>query len=242
MDHISTCRFFQVPSRSGRQSLQDLDPSSQLSGAGSFFLPFGSLPPKRDGLLPFSRGYGLWGAINRFDPPWWLKRNPDCRLGFLIGHGEVLPSDQNRVTLSETVDRWGVPIPHISCRWGTNETAMVAHMHSMMNEAIALGGGEIQALTDLVKMPLIEPVIANMEAMKAGAPPPGYYVHELGGAPMGNDENNSVVDAWNRLWRCPNVLVVDGSCWATSAWQSPTLTMMAITRRACLQAVRPENA
>jgi choline dehydrogenase-like flavoprotein len=242
MDHVSTCRFFQVPSRSGRESLQDLDPSSQLSGAGSFFLPFGSLPPQRDGLLPFTRGYGLWGAINRFDPPWWLKRNPDCRLGFLIGHGEVLPSDQNRVTLSETVDRWGVPIPHISCQWGANETAMVNHMHSMMAEAIALGGGEIQALTDLIKMPLIEPMIANMEAMKTGAPPPGYYVHELGGAPMGNDENNSVVDPWNRLWRCPNVLVVDGSCWASSAWQSPTLTMMAITRRACLQAVRPENA
>jgi choline dehydrogenase-like flavoprotein len=119
---------------------------------------------------------------------------------------------------------------------------MVNHMHSMMAEAIALGGGEIQALTDLIKMPLIEPMIANMEAMKTGAPPPGYYVHELGGAPMGNDENNSVVDPWNRLWRCPNVLVVDGSCWASSAWQSPTLTMMAITRRACLQAVRPENA
>lgn len=242
MDHVSTCRFFQVPSRSGRESLQDQDPSSQLSGAGSFFLPFGSLPPQRGGGLPFSRGYGLWGAINRFDPPWWLKRNPDCRLGFLIGHGEVLPSAQNKVSLSETVDGWGVPIPHISCRWGANETAMVAHMHSMMAEAIGLGGGEMQPLTDLIKMPLIEPIVGTMEAMKTGAPPPGYYVHELGGAPMGNDENHSVVDAWNRLWRCPNVLVVDGSCWTTSAWQSPTLTMMAITRRACLHALQPETA
>ena len=115
-------------------------------------------------------------------------------------------------------------------------------MHTMMAEAIALGGGEIQPLTDLVKVPLIEPVVSNMEAMKAGAPPPGYYVHELGGAPMGSDENNSVVDAWNRLWRCPNVLVVDGSCWPSSAWQSPTLTMMALTRRACLQVLRPQSA
>ena len=46
---------------------------------------------------------------------------------------------------------------------------MVDHMHSMMAEAIALGGGEIQPLTDLIKMPLIEPIIGNMEAMKAGA-------------------------------------------------------------------------
>jgi hypothetical protein len=29
------------------------------------------------------------------------------------------------------------------------------------------------------------------------------------------------------------VLVVDGACWPTAAWQSPTLTEMAITWRAC---------
>ena len=39
----------------------------------------------------------------------------------------------------------------------------------------------------------------------------------------------------------PNVLVVDGACWPSSGWQSPTLTMMAITRRACLAAVMPGN-
>ena len=242
MDHVSTCRFFEVPSLSGRQSLQELDPTSQLSGAGSFFLPFGSQPPQRRGLASFLRGYGLWGAINRFDPPWWLKRNPDCRLGFLIGHGEVLPSAQNRVTLSRTVDQWNVPIPHISCQWGPNETAMVNHMHSMIAEVLDLGGGELKPLPDLVKMPLIEPLVRDMDAMTESAPPPGYYVHEVGGAPMGTKETNSVVDAWNRLWRCPNVLVVDGSCWTTSAWQSPTLTMMAITRRACLNALKPQFA
>jgi len=47
-----------------------------------------------------------------------------------------------------------------------------------------------------------------------------------------------VIDAFNRLWAASNVLVVDGACWPTSAWQSPTLTMMAITRRACLQVLR----
>ena len=78
-------------------------------------------------------------------------------------------------------------------------------------------------------------------AVQDDAPPPGYYIHEVGGAAMGHEENTSVVDRWNRLWRGPNVLVVDGACWPSSGWQSPTLTMMAITRRACLQAVRPWN-
>ena len=59
---------------------------------------------------------------------------------------------------------------------------------------------------------------------------------DSGGAAMGGSETSSVVDSSNRLWRAPNVLVVDGACWPTSAWQSPTLTMMALSRRACLLA------
>ena len=74
-------------------------------------------------------------------------------------------------------------------------------------------------------------------AIKEEAPPPGYYIHEVGGAPMGNNREKSVVDKWNRLWGCKNVLVVDGACWPTSSWQSPTLTMMAITKRACEKAI-----
>jgi len=41
-------------------------------------------------------------------------------------------------------------------------------------------------------------------------------------------------DKFNKLWRCKNVLILDGACWPTSSWQSPTLTMMALSRRACL--------
>ncbi|MDC3232337.1 GMC family oxidoreductase, partial [Prochlorococcus sp. AH-716-A09] len=65
-------------------------------------------------------------------------------------------------------------------------------------------------------------------------PPPGYYIHEVGGAAMGFSEEESVVNKSNQLWRCKNVFVLDGACWPTSSWQSPTLTMMAISRRACL--------
>ena len=90
-------------------------------------------------------------------------------------------------------------------------------------------------------LPLVEPIVRGAAAVQDEAPPPGYYIHEVGGAAMGDHEDASVVDRWNRLWRCRNVLVVDGACWPSSGWQSPTLTMMAITRRACLQAVRPGN-
>ncbi|MFM1899642.1 MAG: Glucose-methanol-choline oxidoreductase:NAD binding site, partial [Cyanobacteriota bacterium] len=115
------------------------------------------------------------------------------------------------------------------------------HMHHSMGEAISAAGGRMLPLTDLVKAPLIEPLLRRSAALGDGAAPPGYYIHEVGGAAMAATEEEGVVDRWNRLWRCPNVLVVDGACWTSSAWQSPTLTMMAITRRACLAAVRPGN-
>ena len=238
MDHVSCCRFFSVPSDSGREATQQADPSSVLSGAGSFFLPFGNAPKTCEG-RNFLRGYGIWGAINRFDPPWWLKRNPDRRLGFLIGHGEVLAKASNRVTLSERCDHLGVPLPHISIGWGTNEQAMVDDMQRTIQDCISVAGGTSASLPELVHLPLVEPLVRNAVAVQKDGPPPGYYIHEVGGAPMGQNEDASVVDAWNRLWRCPNVLVVDGACWPSSGWQSPTLTMMAITRRACQRAVRP---
>jgi choline dehydrogenase-like flavoprotein len=236
MDHVSTCRFFAMPSCGPGKS----GSAEALSGAGSFFIPFGQELAQRGGQRVL-RGYGLWGAINRFDPPALLKRIPGHRLGFLIGHGEVLPDPRNQVTLTGPPDLWGSPTVTIDCHWRANEQAMVEHMHQSMGEAISAAGGRMLPLTDLVKAPLIEPLLRRSAALGADAAPPGYYIHEVGGAAMASTEEGGVVDRWNRLWRCPNVLVVDGACWTSSAWQSPTLTMLAITRRACLAAVRPGN-
>jgi len=53
---------------------------------------------------------------------------------------------------------------------------------------------------------------------------------------MGADPRTSVVDADNRCWDCPNVLVTDGSCFPSGGWQNPTLTIMAISVRAARKA------
>jgi choline dehydrogenase-like flavoprotein len=71
-----------------------------------------------------------------------------------------------------------------------------------------------------------------------GAAPPGYYIHEVGGAPMASQEEDGMVTPWNTCWRAPNVLVVDGACWPSAGWQSPTLTLMALSWRACEAALR----
>ena len=135
-------------------------------------------------------------------------------------------------------DLLGLPIPTIRCRWSTNEEAMVAHMRARMEQVVAAAGGEILPLEDLVKLPLLEPWARSTPALGTSAAPPGYYIHEVGGAPMALQEEQGVVDPWNACWRAPNVLVTDGACWPSAGWQSPTLTLMAVTWRACEGALR----
>jgi choline dehydrogenase-like flavoprotein len=234
MDHISTSRFFAIPDQASAGP-------SELSGAGSCFIPNtvnlageGATSEQDPGFL---RGYGLWCGIQRFDPPTLLKRDRQAAVGFLIGHGEVLAQDHNRVSLDPNrVDAWGIPIAHIDCRWGDNEARMVAHMQARMAAAVASAGGRIAPLQDLFVMPLVEPLVRNSVAMAEGAAPPGYYIHELGGAAMAEREEQGVLNRWNQLWRTPNLLVTDGSCWPSAGWQSPTLTEMAVTWRACSHA------
>ena len=238
MDHISTSRFFALPDQPAAPA------GTELSGAGSCFIPntvnlgHGSGDGDHtNGDVDFLRGYGLWCGIQRFDPPRLLRRDPGAAVGFLIGHGEVLAEDSNRVSLDpERCDAWGIPIAHIDCHWGANETRMVAHMQARMQAVVDSAGGRIAPLHELFVMPLVEPLVRSSVAMGEGAAPPGYYIHDLGGAPMGASEQEGVLNRWNQLWRTPNLLVTDGSCWPSAGWQSPTLSEMAITWRACAHA------
>jgi choline dehydrogenase-like flavoprotein len=62
---------------------------------------------------------------------------------------------------------------------------------------------------------------------------PGMAIHEVGTARMGTDPKKSVLNAYNQTHDIKNLLVADGACFVSSACQNPTLTMMAITVRAC---------
>ena len=131
-------------------------------------------------------------------------------------------------------DEWGIPIPYIEFEWSENELNMAKHMEKTIQKSIEAANGEIKNIDELINIPLGSLFTKNLIALSDNPPPPGYYIHEVGGAPMGTHEENSVVDKFNRIWRCKNVFVLDGACWPTSSWQSPTLTMMALCRRACL--------
>ncbi|MFM2158229.1 MAG: hypothetical protein RLZZ124_703 [Cyanobacteriota bacterium] len=241
MDHVSCSSFFALPE-------QPAAGDCELSGAGSCFIPNtvnlhdgaageGGHGHGSEGATDFLRGYGLWCGVQRFDPPTAFKRDRRAAVGFLIGHGEVLADERNHIRLdNRRVDAWGIPIAHIDCRWGENERRMVDHMRARMQAVVTCAGGSIRPLHELFALPLVEPLLRGSMALAAEAPPPGYYIHELGGAAMAAAEEDGVLNRWNQLWRTPNLLVTDGSCWPSAGWQSPTLTEMALTWRACAHA------
>jgi choline dehydrogenase-like flavoprotein len=226
MDHVSTSTFFFIP------GLQPPAQPFDLSGCDSFFIPcFCNLAAQEQDFL---RGYGIWGGVQRFDLPRVVRKVGAGSIGFLIAHGEVLPRFENRIQLSpDVVDAWGIPVPHIDCAWSDNEHRMLAHMHSQIDEIIDLAGGKPMKLTEMFRIPIFGDFVSKMEDTMSFSAPPGYYIHEVGGARMGTTATNSVVNPQNQCWDAPNLFVTDGACWPSAGWQSPTLTEMAITARAC---------
>jgi choline dehydrogenase-like flavoprotein len=60
----------------------------------------------------------------------------------------------------------------------------------------------------------------------------GNFAHYMGTARMGADPRTSVVDAWNQAHDVPNLFIVDGSSFTTSAGVNPTSTIGALAIRA----------
>ena len=127
----------------------------------------------------------------------------------------MLPRPENRVTIHPTkVDKWGIPVLHVEAKHGDNEHAMMKDMLETTSEMVEAAGFRILNRT-------------------TSAAPPGFCIHETGTARMGTDKKTSVLNKWNQLWDVSNVFVTDGACFTSQGCQNPTLTMMAITLRAC---------
>lgn len=134
---------------------------------------------------------------------------------YLSAYGESLARDDNFVSIDPNLkDAWGIPALRISMAHGSNERALM--------EDAAITGAE-----------MLEASGAKNIRINSSLATPGMCIHELGTARMGNDRKKSVVSASNQLHDVSNVMVMDGSCFVSSGCQNPTLTMMAITVRAC---------
>jgi choline dehydrogenase-like flavoprotein len=140
--------------------------------------------------------------------------------GVWIGSwGEMLPYEDNRVTLNKTkTDKWGLPTLDIDCEFKENEFAMRKDMRNSGAEMLeAAGLKNVGSFDDL--------------------PAPGFCIHEMGTARMGHDPKTSVLNKWNQMHDVQNVFITDGSCMTSSACQNPSVTYMALTARAVDHAV-----
>jgi choline dehydrogenase-like flavoprotein len=119
---------------------------------------------------------------------------------------EFLPLPDNRVTLADEKDAFGVPVAHFSYTQCDNDRAIVSHAKDVL-EGIWEAAGAMDMLTI------------------------DRYAHLVGGARMGFSPDDSVVDSSHRVWGIDNLFVVDGSVLPTQGSANPALAIMALADR-----------
>ena len=176
----------------------------------------------------FPGGYGIQVWIGRRKPTWGM-----------YALGEMQPRFENYVSLDPRVkDAWGIPVARIECSHSQADVNMVAHMKRMIPEIAAAGGLRVDKNLDLGRGNILFKLLRPAVFADHGAYLPGGAVHETGGARMGDTPDNSVLNSYCQCWDADNVFVTDGACFVSSGFQNHTLTIMAITARACEFIVR----
>ncbi|HLG15405.1 MAG TPA: GMC family oxidoreductase [Blastocatellia bacterium] len=180
----------------------------------------------------FIRGYGFeCGSGARISPA--FAKNASITPGFgseykkrvrhyytsavsMTVRAEMLSRFENYVEIDPNgvVDAWGIPVLKIHCQYSDNEREMARDAAQTSEEILRAAGAEVVSTGGRITAP-------------------GRIIHELCTARMGNDPKTSVLNKFNQSWDVKNLFVVDGAAFVTSANQNPTLTMLALTMRAC---------
>jgi choline dehydrogenase-like flavoprotein len=119
---------------------------------------------------------------------------------------EFLPLPDNRVTLAQEKDRYGLPVAHFSYSQCGNDRALAKAAQSVMEDLLHAAGAD-------------EVITINR------------YAHLVGGARMAADERHGVVNADCRSFAVPNLYITDGSVLPTQGSANPALTIMAVAAR-----------
>jgi choline dehydrogenase-like flavoprotein len=137
----------------------------------------------------------------------------------LGGFGEILPYQDNRITLNRDLkDAFGLPTLSFNVTMRENEMAMRRDMQTAAAEMLEAAG------------------FKNVKGHDGGFSP-GLGIHEMGTARMGRDPKTSVLNAHNQVHECKNVYVTDGAAMTSASCVNPSLTYMALTARAVDHAV-----
>jgi choline dehydrogenase-like flavoprotein len=124
---------------------------------------------------------------------------------------EDLPEDINRVELDpHTADSNHIPAPRVTYRASANTQRMLVHGAAAARHVLEAAGARR--------------ILDSGRVMN--------FAHYMGTARMGRDPQSSVVNAWNQAHDVPNLFIVDGSSFTTSAAVNPTSTIGALALRA----------
>lgn len=138
----------------------------------------------------------------------------------LGGFGECIARWENYVEIDPSLtDTFGIPVLRIHMDHGANDLAMA--------KDIVESGVEI-----------LEAVGARNIHTQPVPKPPGSAIHEVGIARMGVSSKTSVLNQFEQSHDVPNLFVMDGSGFPSSACQNPTLTIMALCARSCDYLIR----
>jgi choline dehydrogenase-like flavoprotein len=227
VDHfggIGASGFF--PVLTGRDSVNE-----DGKAAGLFVPRFRNLD--KDSKHPrFIRGYGFECGSAMGDFP-WVAKNASLAPGFgsdykskvrhyypsfvwMTTRAEMLARFENYVEIDPdgVVDAWGIPVLKVHIQHSDNEREMARDAAAASEEILRAAGAEVLSTGGRITAP-------------------GRIIHELGTARMGSDPKKSVVNNFNQCWDAKNVFVTDGAAFVSSANQNPTLTILALTLRAC---------
>jgi choline dehydrogenase-like flavoprotein len=139
----------------------------------------------------------------------------------LLAHTTSLSAAKNTITLDPDVkDAWGLPAIRVTYDFHPDDTATVKWMLKKQIEILEAAGAQ-KTWTQSYD-------IASMMPSR----------HLMGTCRMGKNPDSSVVNASSQTHDIPNLFLVDGSNFVTSARQQPTATIQALAYRAADHAIR----
>ncbi len=143
---------------------------------------------------------GHWGRAMR---EYMRDYNHWTTIGVL---NELLPYPENRVTLTDDKDPYGMPVARFDYSRSENDKANMDYSTNVIKGILNAAGAQ-----DILTI--------------------HRYAHLVGGARMGASPERSVVNSDHRVWAVPNLYVADGSVCPTQGSANPALSIMALASR-----------
>lgn len=142
----------------------------------------------------------------------WMDADAGTRLSVSFMANQV-PWFKNHIRLHSTTDKWGRKNAFIVKDWHPHDRRLM-DVFAGLSEQILLRG-----VPGSTAGSIEEGSVKDQGVRIAN--------HIIGGARMGSNANNSVVDASCRVWDFDNLYVTDGACFPTAGGGNPTNTILA---------------